>query len=134
MSVPVPKTSFLSRKIIKALKLTTMTDEMKTIHSNIACSMIKPCARNEFENCVSKLFKHTIGKPIAQPIAQIFHSFKWLASPFDIIRFTHLFERLSKQFERLIKPFKQFIHQFKWFVHPFKIFTHPFKRLTKPFK
>ena len=56
---------------IKALKLTTTTDEMKTIHSNIARSMIKPCARNGFENRLSNLFNHKIGKPIAQTIVRI---------------------------------------------------------------
>ena len=55
---------------IKALKLTTTTDEMKTIHSNIARSMIKPCARNGFENRLSNLFNHKIGKPFVRTACQ----------------------------------------------------------------
>ena len=54
-----------------ALKLTTTTNEMKKIHNNIAHSLIKPCARNGFANCLSNLVICTIGKPIVQPIIQI---------------------------------------------------------------
>ena len=51
--------------------MTTTTGEIKTIHSNTARPMIKPCARNGFENRLSKIFNHSIGKPIAQPIVRI---------------------------------------------------------------
>ena len=44
---------------------------MKTIHSNIAHSMIKPCARMGFENRLSNLFIRTIATRIAQPIKLI---------------------------------------------------------------
>ena len=43
----------------------------KKIHNNIAHSLIKPCARNGFANCLSNLVICTIGKPIVQPIIQI---------------------------------------------------------------
>ena len=51
----------------------TMTNEMKTILSNIAHSMIKLHAWNSFANCLSSLFICTIGKPIiiVQPIVWI---------------------------------------------------------------
>ena len=43
----------------------------KKIHNNIAHSLIKPCARNGFANCLSNLVICTIGRPIVQPIIQI---------------------------------------------------------------
>ena len=44
---------------------------MKTIHSNIAHSMIKPCTWNGFANPVSNLLIYMIGEPIVPPIIQI---------------------------------------------------------------
>ena len=117
--------------------MTTTTDEMKTKHSNISCSMIKPCARNGFgfRKPFKQFIQDTIGKPIAQPIVRINNIFV-RHYPF------HSSVRTAKQTAQIIyspvgtvcPSVRNSYSSVRTADQTVQIIIHPFERLGKPFE